>query len=132
MWAANAATVSPAPDSSDGKCHLTPANLVTMAHRSHEWPETLAQLRLAFANPAFQAQWQVILAGDRAVDFLQGKLAPIREAPAAEIDRLVGGLDSQGAPDYRRSRTFGSNLDRRGPGHRPQPPPIRARLVFSR
>jgi succinylarginine dihydrolase len=53
MWAANAATVSPAPDSSDGTCHLTPANLVTMAHRSHEWPETLAQLRLAFANPAF-------------------------------------------------------------------------------
>ena len=53
MWAANAATVSPAPDASDGKCHLTVANLVTMAHRSHEWPETLAQLRLAFANAAF-------------------------------------------------------------------------------
>ncbi|MBS0478731.1 MAG: N-succinylarginine dihydrolase [Proteobacteria bacterium] len=53
MWAANAATVSPAPDAADGKCHLTVANLVTMAHRSHEWPETLAQLRLAFADPAF-------------------------------------------------------------------------------
>jgi succinylarginine dihydrolase len=53
MWAANAATVSPAPDTTDGKCHLTPANLVTMPHRSHEWPGTLAQLRLAFANPAF-------------------------------------------------------------------------------
>src|SRR3546814_13836065 len=47
MWAANAATVSPAPDSADGKCHLTVANLVTMPHRSHEWPGTLAQLRLA-------------------------------------------------------------------------------------
>src|ERR1044072_7332538 len=43
MWAANAATGSPAPV----------AKLVTMPHRSHEWPETLAQLRLAFANPAF-------------------------------------------------------------------------------
>ena len=53
MWAANAATVSPAPDSADGRCHLTPANLVTMPHRSHEWPETFAQLRLAFADPAF-------------------------------------------------------------------------------
>ena len=53
MWAANAATVSPAPDAADGLCHLTVANLVTMAHRSHEWPETLAQLRLAFADPAF-------------------------------------------------------------------------------
>lgn len=50
MWAANAATISPAPDSADGKCHLTVANLQTMAHRSHEWPGTLAQLQLAFAN----------------------------------------------------------------------------------
>ena len=50
MWAANAATVSPAPDTTDGRCHLTVANLVTMPHRSHEWPGTLAQLRLAFAD----------------------------------------------------------------------------------
>ncbi len=53
MWAANAATVSPAPDSGDGKCHLTVANLRTMPHRSHEWPATLAQLRLAFGGDAF-------------------------------------------------------------------------------
>lgn len=50
MWAANAATVSPAPDTSDGKCHLTVANLRTMPHRSHEWPYMLAQLDLAFAD----------------------------------------------------------------------------------
>ena len=53
MWAANAATVSPAPDTADGRCHLSVANLVTMAHRSHEWPATLAQLRLAFAHESF-------------------------------------------------------------------------------
>jgi succinylarginine dihydrolase len=53
MWAANAATVSPAPDTKDGKCHLTVANLRTMPHRSHEWPATLAQLRLAFSSGAF-------------------------------------------------------------------------------
>ena len=53
MWAANAATVSPAPDTASGKCHLTVANLKTMPHRSHEWPDTLAQLRLAFAHSAF-------------------------------------------------------------------------------
>ena len=53
MWAANAATVSPGPDTRDGRCHLSVANLVTMPHRSHEWPETLHQLRLAFADPAF-------------------------------------------------------------------------------
>ncbi len=51
MWAANAATVSPAPDTQDGKCYLSVANLLTMPHRSHEWPGTLAQLRLAFADP---------------------------------------------------------------------------------
>jgi succinylarginine dihydrolase len=53
MWAANAATASPAPDTDDGRCHLTVANLRTMPHRSHEWPDTLAQLRVAFADPAF-------------------------------------------------------------------------------
>lgn len=50
MWAANAATVSPAPDSADGRCHLTVANLRTMPHRAHEWIETLMQLRMAFSN----------------------------------------------------------------------------------
>ena len=50
MWAANAATVSPAPDTPDGRCHLTVANLVTMPHRSHEWPQTLRQLQLAFGD----------------------------------------------------------------------------------
>jgi len=55
MWAANAATVSPAPDTADGRCHLTVANLRTMPHRSHEWPETLAQLRLAFGDESLFA-----------------------------------------------------------------------------
>jgi succinylarginine dihydrolase len=50
MWTANAATVSPAPDTADGRCHLTVANLVTMPHRSHEWPDTMRQLELAFAD----------------------------------------------------------------------------------
>jgi succinylarginine dihydrolase len=52
MWTANAATVSPAPDTADARCHLTAANLVTMPHRSHEWPDTVRQLRLAFADAA--------------------------------------------------------------------------------
>lgn len=52
MWTANAATVSPAPDTADGRCHLTAANLVTMPHRSQEWPDTVKQLRIAFADAA--------------------------------------------------------------------------------
>ncbi|OBX20767.1 succinylarginine dihydrolase [Erythrobacter sp. QSSC1-22B] len=50
MWTANAATVSPAPDTADGRCHLTPANLVTMLHRGQEWRDTKRQLALAFAD----------------------------------------------------------------------------------
>ena len=52
MWTANAATVSPAADTADGRCHLTPANLVTMPHRGMEWPDTLRQLMIAFADKA--------------------------------------------------------------------------------
>ena len=54
MWAANAATVSPAKDTADGKCHLTPANLRTMSHRSHEWSSTLDQLQIAFRDEHFE------------------------------------------------------------------------------
>ncbi len=50
MWTANAATVSPATDTADGRCHFTPANLITMPHRAHEWPDTARQLALAFAD----------------------------------------------------------------------------------
>ena len=50
MWTANAATVSPAPDTADGRCHLTPANLVTMLHRAQEWPDTKRQLEVAFGD----------------------------------------------------------------------------------
>lgn len=50
MWTANAATVSPAADTVDGKCHLTAANLTTMLHRGQEWPDTVKQLRVAFGD----------------------------------------------------------------------------------
>ena len=50
MWTANAATVSPAPDTADGRCHLTPANLVTMLHRAQEWQDTKRQLEVAFGD----------------------------------------------------------------------------------
>lgn len=50
MWTANAATVSPGPDTADGRCHFTVANLSTMLHRSIEHDQTFRQLRLAFAD----------------------------------------------------------------------------------
>jgi succinylarginine dihydrolase len=50
MWAANAATVSPSADSADGRLHLTPANLVTMAHRALETETTARALARVFAD----------------------------------------------------------------------------------
>lgn len=86
MWAANAATVSPAPDTADGRCHLTVANLVTMPHRSHEWQGTRAQLRLAFADPGHFAVHGPIPApfGDEgAANHM--RLATSHAAPGVEI-----------------------------------------------
>ena len=86
MWAANAATVSPAPDTADGRCHLTVANLRTMAHRSHEWPATLAQLRLAFADERHFAVHPPVPAtfGDEgAANHM--RLAPAHDAPGVEL-----------------------------------------------
>ncbi|MGP1352450.1 MAG: N-succinylarginine dihydrolase [Parasphingopyxis sp.] len=86
MWTANAATVSPAPDTADGRCHLTPANLVTMPHRSHEWPETLAQLRIAFADGAHFAVHDPVpppFGDEGAANFM--RLATSHDAPGVEI-----------------------------------------------
>jgi len=48
MWTANAATVSPSPDSADGRTHFTPANLAAMYHRSIEAPTTGRVLKAMF------------------------------------------------------------------------------------
>lgn len=52
MWAANAATVSPGADTSDGRVHFTPANLVTALHRSIEHAQTQKALARIFADEA--------------------------------------------------------------------------------
>ena len=86
MWTANAATVSPAPDTADGRCHLTAANLATMPHRSLEWPDTARQLRLAFADPRHFAHHDAIPAcfGDEgAANHM--RMAASHDAPGIEI-----------------------------------------------
>ncbi|EGD59584.1 succinylarginine dihydrolase [Novosphingobium nitrogenifigens DSM 19370] len=86
MWTANAATVSPAPDTTDARCHLTAANLVTMPHRSQEWPDTVRQLRLAFADKAHFAVHDAVPAcfGDEgAANHM--RMAARHDAPGLEI-----------------------------------------------
>lgn len=51
MWVANAATVSPSADTSDGRVHFTPANLAAKLHRSIEPPQTTRTLRAIFRDP---------------------------------------------------------------------------------
>ena len=48
MWTANAATVSPSNDCSDGRLHLTTANLSSTLHRSIEHPSTSRLLQFIF------------------------------------------------------------------------------------
>ncbi len=55
MWAANAATVSPSADTSDGRLHLSAANLSTMLHRSLEHSDTTASLQAIFHDPEYFA-----------------------------------------------------------------------------
>jgi len=93
MWAANAATISPAPDSMDGKCHITPANLQTMPHRSHEWPGTLAQLQLAFAADHFTVHAPVP--------------PPFGDEGAANHMRLCSSHDSAGVEIFVYGKTGG-------------------------
>jgi succinylarginine dihydrolase len=50
MWAANAATVSPAADSGDGRTHFTVANLNSKLHRSIESIQTARSLRAIFSD----------------------------------------------------------------------------------
>ncbi len=50
MWVANAATVSPSPDTQDRRVHFTPANLVSQFHRSLEPHFTGEILRIIFKD----------------------------------------------------------------------------------
>lgn len=86
MWTANAATVSPAPDTADGRCHLTPANLVTMLHRGQEWRDTQAQLRVAFADERFFAVHDAVppsFGDEGAANHM--RLCEAHDAPGVEV-----------------------------------------------
>jgi len=86
MWTANAATVSPAPDIADGRCHLTIANLATMPHRSIEGAETLQVLRQVFSNQrhfAVHAPLPACFGDEGAANHM--RLATRHGAPGIEI-----------------------------------------------
>ncbi len=86
MWTANAATVSPAPDTVDGRCHLTVANLASMLHRSLEAPATERQLRLIFGDTRHFAVHEAVpgrLGDEGAANHM--RMAERHGAPGLEI-----------------------------------------------
>ena len=50
MWTANCATVTASQDSSQGKVHFTPANLISTLHRSREAQHNYKQLSSVFSD----------------------------------------------------------------------------------
>ncbi len=87
MWAANAATVTPSPDSGDGRVHFTPANLVATAHRSIEHTETLQCLKTVFTD---QSHFAVHDALPAQADFADEGAANHTRLCASYGDRGVG------------------------------------------
>lgn len=110
MWTANAATVSPAPDTRDRRTHLSAANLARMVHRSHEHTETEAMLRRVFAHPHFAVHPALPAAfGDEgAANHM--RLAPAHHLPGLEI--FVYGEDGGRFP-ARQSRRASEAIARR-------------------
>jgi len=112
MWTANAGTVSPAPDTNDGRCHVTVANLSTMLHRSVEAEETCRQLRLAFGDQARFAVHAALPAqfGDEGAANIM-RLAHRHGDPGLEI--FVYGVSGRDNFPARQSRLAGEAIARR-------------------
>ncbi len=68
MWTANAATVAPSADTSDGRVHFTAANLVSQVHRSIEAPFTSSVLRTIFNEDRFFAHHDPLPGGSAIAD----------------------------------------------------------------
>lgn len=102
-WTANAATVSPAPDTADGRVHLTVANLSTMAHRSIEHTETYRQLAIAFADTRHFAVHAAVppkFGDEGAANFM--RLCPSHGEKGVEV--FIYGEDRQGRFPSRQDR----------------------------
>jgi len=68
MWAANAATVAPSSDTTDGRVHLVPANLGTMLHRSIEAGPTTRLLAHVFADERYFSVHDAVPPSDWTMD----------------------------------------------------------------
>ncbi len=112
MWTANAGTVSPASDTSDGLSHISVANLSTMPHRASEAAQTERQLRLAFADPRYfrvHGPLPSAFGDEGAANFM--RLVPSDGGAAVEI--FVHGDGHAGGFPSRQHRTASEAVARR-------------------
>lgn len=112
MWAANAATISPAPDTADARTHLSVANLSSNLHRSIEAAETHRQLATIFADTrhfALHAALPAPLGDEGAANHM--RMGAHHGAPCVEI--FVYGERQPGGFPARQHRTASEAVARR-------------------
>lgn len=112
MWTANAATVSPAPDTRDGRCQLSVANLSTNLHRSIEQDHSFRQLSLAFGDARYFAVHAALparLSDEGAANHM--RIAARHGAPGVEI--FVYGLPQPGGFPARQTLAASQAVARR-------------------
>lgn len=88
MWVANAATVSPSPDTDDHRVHVTPANLATTLHRSIEAQSNRDVLRVIFHDQSIFQHHPTLPACNTLRD--EGaanhtRLCPVHNQPGIEL-----------------------------------------------
>lgn len=120
MWAANAATVSPAADMADGRTHLTPANLASHLHRHIEREGTAAALRAIFADEVCFAHHGSLPAA--------GQLGDEGAANHTRLCREYGGPGVEVFVYGRRAMGEGG----RGPGRYPARQTLEASMAVAR
>jgi succinylarginine dihydrolase len=95
MWAANAATVSPSPDTGDGRLHFTPANLLTALHRSIEGFQTYRALQRIFQDESrFAVHWELPHQASFADEGAANHVRLCAEHGAAGVEIFVHGRDA--------------------------------------
>lgn len=95
MWTANAATISPSADSSDGRLHLSAANLSSMLHRSIEHPETTSSLAAIFdQEEAFSVHGALPMHADFSDEGAANHVRLSAEHGTAGVELFVYGRDA--------------------------------------
>lgn len=105
MWTANAATVAPSADTSDGKAHFTPANLAANFHRAIEADRTAANLRHIFKDERYFVHHPPLPGGVHFGDegaANHGRLAPAHDQQGVHL--FVYGEDGDRFPARQRLR----------------------------